>query len=240
VRSTVVTGLAILAIAVIPACGVVIGVKDLSVDGPGPGDPDAGSDPPPDHAHVDPPPTSTNDPDSGPDAPCAIQQIGPFTASQAKVSGEGLPWSGFNAGAFAHVDDNFANVSTCCGYSTSVTALLTGMAGAVPPTATITGFTVEVHARTGSGAGTFFDNEVRLLSKEGPSDDRGKPEAWNSSPAVRSYGGPRDTWGFANITAAGVNAPEFGVAFGVRVAQNDATAISVDMIDVIVHFCPGP
>jgi hypothetical protein len=234
-----VTGLAIL---VLPACGLVIGVTDLSAPEPASGATDAAK---PDHAStehttIDPGPPQP-EPDAGADAPCSIVQAGLFVPSSATVDdGQGLPWSGFNAGAFQLTDHNYANVSSCCGYAISLTALLTNMKTVVPSSATITGISVEVTAQaTEAGDGIFKDNTVHLVTASGPSADRKKDDPYTvgDNPPVRTYGGPLDTWGLA-LTPDIVNADSFGVAYAIHVAAANGSAIRVDQIGLRVHYCP--
>lgn len=151
--------------------------------------------------------------------------------------------SGFAAGSSALF--NGADVTTDVATVDATDADLSGAASdelvvtgidlsAIPDTATILGIEVKITRHADAG-GKARDEVVELVGLDGPTNNKARMTAWDTSPTAVTYGGDADVWGNGNITAAAVKSASFGVHL-VTAAIDTTPVGGIDAVEVNVHY----
>lgn len=110
---------------------------------------------------------------------------------------------------------------------------VTELASKVPAGATIDGVTISIERRAGAGA-TWKDKAVYLV-KGGviqTTQNKATATAYTASDVTENHGGAADLWGIA-LTAADVNASDFGCVFSCFITGDDGEGGSVPNVDLI-------
>jgi hypothetical protein len=138
-----------------------------------------------------------------------------------------------NLGNVNASDNAYATCVLAAG-QTSQGALLTNFGFSVPSNAIILGVEVSVE-RSQSVASRVNDNTVQLI-KGGTPGGTNKAAAgfWPATDTVLVYGASNDLWGNA-LTAADVNASNFGLKFRVNEGAGASTA-QVDLVQLKVYY----
>jgi hypothetical protein len=151
------------------------------------------------------------------------------------TTGVGGPRDGSAPTSWANVNNIFANDganatfnSGGSGWDTS-NLTGTGYGFALPAAAIVTGIMVEIN-----WIGTSIQNY--FVSLNGVTGVSGKTSGVTSSPYIQ-YGADGDLWGATSITAAQVNAANFGAAFDATVGfTSSGGSVSVDHIRITVYW----
>lgn len=138
------------------------------------------------------------------------------------------------------VSSNDSKAQATLGVNTSSHYLTaTGFGFSIPAGAPILGVTAEIELSASNGV-LVYDNSVKIViggSVMGTDKARASSTKWPTTDTYITYGGGADLWG-ATITAADVNASDFGVAisaFGLSsvTARVDHIRITVTYNDIV-------
>jgi hypothetical protein len=123
---------------------------------------------------------------------------------------------------------------------------MTGFGFTLPSGALVTGIDVSISRRASTGVGgTVFDRSVKLVTDGHPvrGDDKGSLTLWPGASASAAYGSSTDRWGLS-LTAADVNASNFGVAVSAFATPNSPRTVAMATINsaqiTITYFVPCP
>ncbi len=146
-------------------------------------------------------------------------------ASWQQASPAGLPslckgmpataWSG-PPNALQNSDNQYVTASLWAGQPRGViqTLVAYNFGFSVPGSAVITGIQARIERRRTGGISCTVEQEVRLqktTSNFSPQNKAIQTPGWPTVDAYQTYGGCNDLWGWASITPAEVNNPNFGV-----------------------------
>ena len=156
----------------------------------------------------------------------------------ASVGSSGTGWKASTLANALLVDGTETDLTSAMPLSSATKLLvLTGFNFSIPAGATITGVAVSVTRRSTSSSGEFIrDAVVELVGGFGTSTSLATADAWPATHAAATYGDISTLWG-ADLTPAGVNASNFGVAIA---AQNTDPAVAhnahVDGATLTVYY----
>ncbi len=131
---------------------------------------------------------------------------------------KGMPttaWSG-PPNALLNSDNQYVTASLWAGQPRGVIQTLAAynFGFSIPASAVITGVQARIERRRAGGISCTIEQEVRLqktMSSFSPQNKAVQSPAWPTTDAYQTYGGCNDLWGWASITPAEVNNPNFGV-----------------------------
>ena len=212
-------------------CGLVAGIKDLSVDGVE--NPDATTD----VAEPFDAGSTAVVPDPPLEAGCVA--LGPLVPANVTVTGGGIDWSNPEA---AKNQDDLATVASppiCCDTVTRVLSV-TGFGFEVPAAARIQGIKVLLRAQA-AYPGTFNDTLVQLtrIADGGVlGDNLRSPTPYPTTWVTRQYGSATALWGAA-LTPDVVNSPDFGVSYQSTKGGSIPFNLNqqIDAISMTVFYC---
>ena len=116
----------------------------------------------------------------------------------------------------------------------------TGFGFAIPAGATIDGIKVDVERKKStSAAGTTCNDNLIRLTKDGSIGvgTAGNSNAWPTTEAYQTFGGPTDKWG-QTWTVAEINASTFGFMFSASLIGSSTTGVtaSVDHVRITIYY----
>lgn len=151
-------------------------------------------------------------------------------------NGTGTVWA--NPGNVVTSDNNKATV-TVSGSATTHNIDATAFGLSIPAGSQIDGVTVHVE-RMASSSSSIRDYDVYLV-KGGATigSDRSSSSYWPTFDGNATYGGSSDDWN-TSLTAADVNASDFGVRLKARNYSSSSRTASVDHIDLTVTYTGPP
>ncbi len=162
---------------------------------------------------------------------------GPATATGAKVPNTGTGTSWTSPGNVKNSDNAYATYSVAArGNSTALYA--TNFGFAVPASANILGVTATVE-RKGSSSGDLKFADVYII-KGGVATGTDQVSSWfeptfGSSDSTATYGSSTSLWG-ATLTAANVNASNFGLYLVVNNTDSSARTAYIDQVTLNVYY----
>lgn len=230
--------LAVVALAMAPACGLFVGIKDLEVEPVVDG---GGTDPRPD-ADAGPPVFEASVPETYVpppiDAGCKLLSKGPLEPKNVEQTGPGVAWDRLNDGK---TSNDVSTVVSALGGDDSKTITFSGYDVAVPPTARVFGVKAELRARA-TAQNFFADKSIKLtLGGATVGADLARPDNYTTTFESRVYGGDTNPWGIG-LTPEIVNALGFGIAFRSQRPANvfigiPAFSFAIDVVRITVFYC---
>ncbi|HEX2607404.1 MAG TPA: T9SS type A sorting domain-containing protein [Flavisolibacter sp.] len=156
------------------------------------------------------------------------------TATSVTQAGGNDSWTGTLV-AGVQGSDNVYITSNIGSNKTSAVLSLTGFNFNIPAGSIISGVSVSVERRAGT-ANKTADQQVQLIvNGTATGTDKASAAFWPTTDAAVTYGAPNDKWGIATISAADVNAANFGVAIQAQSGPSGGAAF-IDAVSVTVFY----
>jgi protocatechuate 3,4-dioxygenase beta subunit len=125
--------------------------------------------------------------------------------------------------------------SLSSGNPLSQTLQITNFGFSIPTSSTITGVTARIRRQADNASGVLDSTLKLVIGGLRTGNNKASGIAWTTSLSDFVYGGTTDLWG-TNLTAAQVNATNFGLSLKVRNTSGANRIASVDVVEITVSY----